>query len=414
MRSFSLICIELGQPFLKHGGGNMIKNRKIISFSAMSLLMSMVNISYSMQSAGSGLVAKAATAMMAHAKSPVQTVVEGTKTTSEVATRAHSSGFMDISNFLPPIETVTVDPAWIAMSSGYTTAEIAATLAAGAPIGVAGVCAAYGTQKIYDKYREQKLLKGPETVYQLASLHDDPLLLSDGGNAGNGGNNGNNGNIGNNHFEKSFFKKYGRFIMPIAVAAAYQLGKTDKNSDENKLEKLIDCMQKPDRTTFGSRGDEYLLWTQKYNDNENNSKCVKFINPKGQKYFNFIRAQYYDEDKPKTPTAITFKPYMFLHNTKRNDLLAQVSRDLNAQADKNDQDYVYTYSDSPIAESIGCKPQKFYPVDAGKHGTYQCHRTYNNIGNKQQVDEISCLDQKIFEKSVRDEWIVPFSRTKKV
>ncbi len=256
MNSIKLFLIRsINSPQIQALSGLAVslKDKAIGATAALALSVKSSVLDEPIASVFPGITAEVQTNTLASALSSVSSPESATisSTVSNhtfLAIKAPLADLVSSPTSLPPMQPI--DPAFLALNQGASLAAhvslASATVGIGLPIGMALGYGAFLTNEIRKVKQEEKLLSHtPETLHELAALHNEMLALAS--------------DDPDNHREKRqawYASKGRRYTILLASLltlgnGAYRLISEKKPIDEKALEKLIDFFMDPTAEKFG-------------------------------------------------------------------------------------------------------------------------------------------------------------------
>lgn len=211
-----------------------------------------------------------------------------------------------------------------AIVSTKAFAAVTAASLAGTALPV-GICVAYAgkicvTAAHQAKQGQIKLTHTPENIYELAALHDEVPMLSEGN--GNGGNsdNGNgktsdhNSWYNNTWYKNTKFKIAAPSLGASIVAGMMKYFNQPEEEKSNSVEQLLDYLYEPTSKKFGKDADKY--WHRKQNNTEFNDGTFSLsrISGKGDQSA-IARASYDYNDRTNRSEKPDWFEFFVWHNT---------------------------------------------------------------------------------------------------
>ncbi len=321
----------------------------------------------------------------------INAAINDPATIVEATTAAASSAANGIfgSSFIPPVFSyLPTDPAFLAMNgavAGTAKASAGAASIAGGialPLAIGGAYGLFLIKQIRKVREEQRLLSHtPETIYELAGLHDEMLQLTEGS--------GRQESKMNSWWQM----KGARYVL--LLASLFFAGKQihayfgpDEPVDENALEKLIDFFVEPTTEKFGDKRDLYEFSIS----HEGYSK--KIIGEK-EEYrtlhgIQTIKAYFLKnriEQKPGEFSPHEATPYWITFHSEYSANRAKSESNMYRLGAHREQDNIYAkavclierkYNETEIEQVVS--PGNGYPpylinifdVSAGKYGFFRC------------------------------------------
>ncbi|MBP9765130.1 hypothetical protein KBD08_02225 [Candidatus Babeliales bacterium] len=384
-------------------------------------------------------------------KDAVTEVVSNTTIASEITQTAatkirHLSSYQEYCRLAQHTTTWPVfDPAFNALSAKTivtaTSATMNPTIYLVAPAGYAAICA----RRKYLERKQQKLLTGPETIYQLASEENEALQISSGGNGNNDHNDSSNSthDHGSSSWNRLFLTKT---MLGLATTTALKKLLTQDSVDqvalakqdaEEKLEKLIDFFMNPNEENFGPGMQNYKFTsksrneifsynynpedktTGKYYKNATGYIGKQFPHPNDQELLLDAKATFPSRAKtePEKPIEeIEFRytesfPTFLKHTPLKIKTLPQETADAIEKyvitMQQNRWTYIFDTTNPDFIENAGygipSEDNTCFELTAGKYGNFYCNRpSWNRYGQP----FVLCAAKEIFEK-----WSPVYSNT---